>query len=280
MSNSMKNSFCYQSDCTEEIAMKFCTRHDSCSVVACTKFCSDMTPNKVKFTQAYVGWKRSLIAAELLPILCLLKSFFVAVWKVFFVPPKNGLVRNYLTCNENINKFLELKMRGTTIPLPSDSHDEQVLPYMCCQRFRRTSVCPLDYSTGNENSFQFSVDKTIFVIGFGLYGCIERGVEYHVDIKLMCDKTVLCQKDQTIVSDSSPKPVHVLFDKAEKIKTNTINTAKLVLKNDHRGHFGSEGKSSVTCHDVCFTFTKSPERSNGTDVNRGQIPEILFCLDM
>ena len=27
------------------ITVKFCTRHDSCTVVACVKFCSDMVPN-------------------------------------------------------------------------------------------------------------------------------------------------------------------------------------------------------------------------------------------
>ena len=45
ISNLMEISFCYHSDCNEEIAMKFCTWHDSCSVVAYTKFGSDIIPN-------------------------------------------------------------------------------------------------------------------------------------------------------------------------------------------------------------------------------------------
>ena len=42
-SNSMKNSFSYPS-CRDVIAMKFCTWHDSCAVMPCAKFCSDITP--------------------------------------------------------------------------------------------------------------------------------------------------------------------------------------------------------------------------------------------
>ena len=43
-SNSMKISFCSYSCCSEVITMKFCTWHDSCAVVACAKFYSDMIP--------------------------------------------------------------------------------------------------------------------------------------------------------------------------------------------------------------------------------------------
>ena len=38
-------SFCSHSGGIEVIAMKFCSRHDSCAVVACKKLCSDMIPN-------------------------------------------------------------------------------------------------------------------------------------------------------------------------------------------------------------------------------------------
>ena len=38
-----ENSFCPHLSCNDVIAMKFCTWHDSCAVVPCAKFCSDMT---------------------------------------------------------------------------------------------------------------------------------------------------------------------------------------------------------------------------------------------
>ena len=43
-SNSMKNSFCTHPRCREVIAVKFCIWHDSCAVVVCAKFYSDVIP--------------------------------------------------------------------------------------------------------------------------------------------------------------------------------------------------------------------------------------------
>ena len=41
-SNSMEILFCSHPNCSEVIAMKFCTWHDSCVVMTCAKFCRDM----------------------------------------------------------------------------------------------------------------------------------------------------------------------------------------------------------------------------------------------
>ena len=41
-SNSMELLFCSHLSCRRVIAMKFCTWHDSCAVVACVKFCSNI----------------------------------------------------------------------------------------------------------------------------------------------------------------------------------------------------------------------------------------------
>ena len=43
-SNSMKISFYAHPLCNAVIAMKFCTWHDSCAIVACAKFCNDTKP--------------------------------------------------------------------------------------------------------------------------------------------------------------------------------------------------------------------------------------------
>ena len=43
-SNSMEISFCSHPSCIGVIATQFCTWHESCAIVACVKFCSDMIP--------------------------------------------------------------------------------------------------------------------------------------------------------------------------------------------------------------------------------------------
>ena len=42
--------------------------------------------------------------------------------------------------------------------------------------------------------------------------------------------------------------------------------------------FGQNGKSSVVCSGVKFSFENSGESSNGTNTGRGQFPEFLFTL--
>ena len=42
--NSMEISFCFHPSCSELIVIRFCKWHDSCAVMACTKFCSIMIP--------------------------------------------------------------------------------------------------------------------------------------------------------------------------------------------------------------------------------------------
>ena len=42
--------------------------------------------------------------------------------------------------------------------------------------------------------------------------------------------------------------------------------------------FGVDGRRSVQCSGVAFSFENSSECSNGTRVERGQFPEFLFTV--
>ena len=72
----------------------------------------------------------------------------------------------------------------------------------------------------------------------------------------------------------------VLFDDAVPVKQN--NCYEVVsLINGVRSWFGEEGKSTVQCFGVTFTFNNSEEKTdnNQTVVNRGQFPVLLFEVD-
>ena len=65
-SNSTWISFCFQSRCSEVIVMKFCTWYDSCAVMACAKFCSNMIPYcgvtlKPIFPQIWIAMEKSFV---------------------------------------------------------------------------------------------------------------------------------------------------------------------------------------------------------------------------
>ena len=61
--------------CSEEITMKFCTLHDSCTVVACAKFWSDMIPcngviQKLIFHLTWITMEKLFMKWALDPLSC------------------------------------------------------------------------------------------------------------------------------------------------------------------------------------------------------------------
>ena len=143
-----------------------------------------------------------------------------------------------------------------------------------CLRFQNTES-EWGYN-GTSEMIQFSVDKDISVAGFGLYGSCMGSTEYRIDMKLAYSRVTLRQKRYNMLCDGSRKTVHVFFDSPLRIEPNTYYTARLVVQNPTRGYYGCSGKSRVTCGDFNFTFVNSAVYGNHTDVESGQIPEILF----
>ena len=152
--------------------------------------------------------------------------------------------------------------------------------FMCCRRFQATKE-PWSYS-GNRDSIQFSVDRAITLVGFGLYGSCQDAVEYQADIAFKqvdsFSETVFLQMQHKVVSDGSSKTIHVLFDYPVQIEAYINYTAALFVKSKSSGFYGADGMSTVSCGNVNFTFFGCPESTNDTGVGTGQIPEILFRL--
>ena len=61
------------------------------------------------------------------------------------------------------------------------------------------------------------------------------------------------------------------------LKANKEYKIKSIIKGP-TSWYGKDGQTSVKCQGVRFTFRCSAENSNGTDIERGQFPEILFSV--
>ena len=144
-----------------------------------------------------------------------------------------------------------------------------------CSRFQ-CSTSEWCFTLGNNNSIQFTVDKAITVIGFGLYGSISAE-EYHVDIVLkQIDGVVLRKKQLKMSFDGSSNTTPVLFDRAIQIESDIFYTASFIVDYGGRGHYGASGMPHVNCDGINFKFIEHPITANHTTVLQGQIPEILF----
>jgi len=126
------------------------------------------------------------------------------------------------------------------------------------------------------------VDRRIYVVGFGLYGGLYGTKEYSVDIHLSHAKnaTVLASHNEKFVSDGSKETYKIMFDDPIEIAPDVIYIASATLRGPD-SYYGSNGqrKVSVECPDgaaVNFTFSYSSDNNNGSSVEDGQIPEIIF----
>ncbi|KAL1116071.1 hypothetical protein AAG570_005566 [Ranatra chinensis] len=129
---------------------------------------------------------------------------------------------------------------------------------------------------GRCDSIQFSVDRRIFMVGFGLYGSSNGAADYTAKIELKRLGRVLAENNTKFFSDGSSNTFHVYFRHPVQIEPESFYTASAVLDGVELSYFGQEGLSEVTVGNVIFQFQCSSESTNGTGVQGGQIPELIF----
>ncbi|XP_025064100.1 BTB/POZ domain-containing protein 2 isoform X4 [Alligator sinensis] len=159
----------------------------------------------------------------------------------------------------------------------------------CCLRGKECSINRFQqvesrwgYS-GTSDRIRFSVNKRIFVVGFGLYGSIHGPTDYQVNIQIIHtdSNTVLGQNDTGFSCDGSSNTFRVMFKEPVEILPNVNYTACATLKGPD-SHYGTKGlrkvihESPTTGAKTCFTFCYAAGNNNGTSVEDGQIPEIIF----
>ncbi|XP_011290756.1 E3 ubiquitin-protein ligase highwire [Musca domestica] len=156
--------------------------------------------------------------------------------------------------------------------------------YQVCNRFDNFGG-GWGYSGHSVEAIRFSADTDVMIYGFGMFG--GRG-EYSCKLKLYdmgCDGGGY-EKEGTLISETKEIPFecparskyHILLPKPVSI---TAGRWYLVWARiaGPSSDCGSCGQATVTTEDqVVFTFKSSKKANNGTDVNSGQIPAILYRL--
>ncbi|XP_005109158.1 BTB/POZ domain-containing protein 1 isoform X2 [Aplysia californica] len=182
-------------------------------------------------------------------------------------------------------EVVELFLYFTVNPKPSISFLD--VP-RCCLTGKEQVVsrfCQIEsrwgYS-GTSDRIRFMVNRRIFVVGFGLYGSIHGPTEYAVNIQIIhMDSTkVIGSNDPTFQCDGTTSTFRVMFKEPVEILPNTSYIACATLKGPD-SYYGSKGlrkvtHESVSSGKVTFQFTYAAGNNNGTSVEDGQIPEIIF----
>ncbi|XP_064173754.1 BTB/POZ domain-containing protein 3 isoform X1 [Anguilla rostrata] len=146
-----------------------------------------------------------------------------------------------------------------------------------CHRFQSCAYRSNQWRyRGRCDSIQFAVDRRAFVAGFGLYGSSCGSAEYSAKIELKRQGAVLGQNLSKYFSDGSSNTFPVWFEHPVQVEPDTFYTASVVLDGNELSYFGQEGMTEVQCGRVTFQFQCSSDSTNGTGVQGGQIPELIF----
>uniref|UniRef100_A0A671LTS5 BTB (POZ) domain containing 2b n=1 Tax=Sinocyclocheilus anshuiensis TaxID=1608454 RepID=A0A671LTS5_9TELE len=137
--------------------------------------------------------------------------------------------------------------------------------------------------SGTSDRIRFSVNRRIFIVGFGLYGSIHGPTDYQVNIQIIHtdSNTVLGQNDTGFSCDGSASTFRVMFKEPVEVLPNVNYTACATLKGPD-SHYGTKGMRKVTHESsgsgtkTSFTFCYAAGNNNGTSVEDGQIPEVIF----
>ncbi|XP_010770821.1 BTB/POZ domain-containing protein 1 isoform X2 [Notothenia coriiceps] len=158
----------------------------------------------------------------------------------------------------------------------------------CCLRGEECSINRFQqvesrwgYS-GTSDRIRFNVNKRISIVGFGLYGSIHGPTDYQVNIQILeSDKRItLGQNDTGFNCDGTANTFRVMFKEPVEILPNVSYTACATLKGPD-SHYGTKGlkkvqRETATGTKTTFLFFSSPGNNNGTSVEDGQIPEIIY----
>ncbi|KAJ8797897.1 hypothetical protein J1605_017099 [Eschrichtius robustus] len=192
-------------------------------------------------------------------------------------PAQSGI----LSDREVVNLFLHF----TVNPKPRVEYIDRP---RCCLRGKECCINRFQqvesrwgYS-GTSDRIRFTVNRRISIVGFGLYGSIHGPTDYQVNIQIIEyeKKQTLGQNDTGFSCDGTANTFRVMFKEPIEILPNVCYTACATLKGPD-SHYGTKGLKKVvhetpTASKTVFFFFSSPGNNNGTSIEDGQIPEIIF----
>ncbi|XP_061407350.1 BTB/POZ domain-containing protein 3-like isoform X1 [Lethenteron reissneri] len=187
-------------------------------------------------------------------------------------PAQSGV----LDARETLDVFLWHTARGKPeLPFPTAPR-RGLQPRRCC-RFQSCTFRSNQWRYhGRCDAVQFSVDRRIFLGGFGLFGSSGARTEYAARVELKRGGTVVAHRASRFTADGTPATFPVYFEHPVQVEPDAFYTASVVLDGPSLSYFGQDGLTEVQCEGIAFQFQCSSDSTNGTGVQGGQIPELIF----
>uniref|UniRef100_H2ZC55 BTB domain-containing protein n=1 Tax=Ciona savignyi TaxID=51511 RepID=H2ZC55_CIOSA len=150
--------------------------------------------------------------------------------------------------------------------------------------------------SGTSDRIRFQVNRKIYVVGFGLYGAVTSPADFQANIQVSlasfnkCSSflgivsvengVVLGQNDTGFSCDGTNKTFRVMFKQPIEIKANQSYVACATLNVKHNSYYRRKGHRRVTkdtdSNGNVFMFLFAPGNNNGTSLDNGIIPELIY----
>ena len=181
-----------------------------------------------------------------------------------------------LTAEETNNIFLHYTAQNKP-KLPFEVRRRSGLMPQSCLRFQSCAFRSNQWRyRGRCDSIQFCVDRRIFLAGIGLYGSSNGHADYSVTLELKRNGIRLAQKACKFMSNGTSDMFPVCFEYPFQIEPDTYYTVSATLDGSELSYFGQEGMAEVSSGGITFQFQCSSDSTNGTGVQGGQIPQLIY----
>ncbi|XP_058801696.1 BTB/POZ domain-containing protein 1-like isoform X1 [Phymastichus coffea] len=245
---------------------------------------------ELKIFQAVVRWSEAECVRQQLPVtpdnqrsvlgraISLVRFPLMSMEEFASGPAQSGL----LTDREIVSIFLYFTLN------PKPRVGFEAMP-RCLMMGKEQTVCRFQQTesrwgyNGTSDRIRFSVDRRIFLVGYGVYGSVFGPDEYDVVIELIhtASLKVIAKNSTSFSCDGSNYTYRLIFKEPVEILPNTIYTASATFDGPD-SHYGSKGLRRVTVDcgpkngKVKFSFNYEAGDNNGTSIETGQIPELIF----
>ncbi|KAL9968016.1 hypothetical protein ACROYT_G026341 [Oculina patagonica] len=135
------------------------------------------------------------------------------------------------------------------------------------------------YSISAEDGVCFSVNEPIKLHGVQHFGSQSGEYTVHAEVKNTTDGSSLIKQSGSYTSAKHETETYYSFDVFFDHPVCLVEGRKYELEALIDGPvscYGAEGKTSVECEGVQFTFISSKNSPNGTSVTKGQFPALIF----
>jgi len=191
-----------------------------------------------------------------------------------------------LTQDESITvvKYLN-SIRNTPVGFPETKRTGLKELFERCCRFG--SVIHIGsgypYVPGRKDGLRFEVDKDISLLGVTLFGSKNNTYSVTIRIKDLDESKYLYSKAGNFFPEFieyksvSYCGFNIFFDQPVLVRRDVQYRVEASILGSN-SCFGENGRDNVLCGGVRFNFRRSGHSTNGTDVVRGQFPELLFIV--